>query len=125
MDDDIFKAMQGVLAEDDLLKGVRRLRPQGEIGLEDALGGPGGPALPGVFSGKVRPANQNEELFTPEQPSRQGVSYFLTPEQKQRLADMGFQPWHIANTSPEQARDIIAQHDAPPPVWWNDWMRGK
>jgi hypothetical protein len=39
--------------DDDVIKGVRRIRPQAEIGLEDALGGPGGPSLANLFTGKV------------------------------------------------------------------------
>jgi hypothetical protein len=99
--------------EDDILRYIRRIRPQAEIGLADPTGGlpVGGPSLPRVLSRAVKltPANTNEEMFTPEQPSRQGVSYFLTPAQKQRLAELGFPSWTIANTSPEQARDIIMQ----------------
>ena len=38
--------------DDDILKGIRRIRPQAEIGLEGDF--PVGGALPGVFSGKVK-----------------------------------------------------------------------
>jgi hypothetical protein len=39
--------------DDDVLKGIRRIRPQAEIGLEDELGVGVGGALPSLFAGKV------------------------------------------------------------------------
>ena len=41
--------------EDDIRRGVRRIRPQNEIGLADPEAEIGAPSLSGVFTGKVAP----------------------------------------------------------------------
>jgi hypothetical protein len=51
--------------DDDILKGIRRIRPQAEIGLESGIGGAGGPSLSGVLANAVRhtPVDLNAEMM--------------------------------------------------------------
>jgi hypothetical protein len=99
--------------QNDILKGILRIRPKAEIGLSDPTGElPRGASTSPykLTPSRVRthPGNQNEEMFTPQQPNRANVQTFMTPEQRARLLELGFKDYHLEHMSPEQMIDILA-----------------